>query len=244
MDHFESMNLAIDQGNSSIKLGFFDKSKLIATYKLIFPDKKMLNELCQLHAPHKVILSSVTNNTQPLEEFFSLKNIPFVKLNSTTSLPFNHRYSTPETLGLDRVAAIAGAITLYPATNLLVIDAGTAITFDLVVNNTFIGGNISPGLQMRFNALHQQTQKLPLINKGPSPFWGTSTLEAIRSGVQYGIAMEIDGYIHQASQKYPGLKTIMTGGDADFFVTYTKNIIFVNPNLVLYGLNRILEYDV
>ncbi|MGQ1890911.1 type III pantothenate kinase [Thermophagus sp. OGC60D27] len=237
------MNLAIDQGNSSIKMGFFDKGNLIATYKLIFPDQKKISELYRLHQPNKVILSSVTKETKLIEQYFQSQKIPFHLLDHTTPLPFRHQYKTPETLGLDRLAAIAGALTLYPQENLLVVDAGTAITFDLVVNNTFVGGNISPGIHMRFMALHQFTKGLPKIEPGRSDFWGRSTEEAIRSGVQNGIALEIDAYIERTRQQYPDIKTIMTGGDADFFVTYTKNIIFVHPNLVLYGLNRILEYD-
>jgi type III pantothenate kinase len=124
-----------------------------------------------------------------------------------------------------------------------VVDAGTAITYDLVTDNTFRGGNISPGLQMRFSALHHQTRHLPLAEPGENPFWGTTTQEAIRSGVQNSILMEFESYINKVNQQYPEAKTIITGGDSDFFVSYTKNIIFVHPNLVLSGLNRIIEYN-
>jgi len=237
------MNLAIDQGNSSIKMGFFDKGNLIATYKLVFPDKKKINELYQIHRPNKVILSTVTGETKLIEQYFESKHTPLKILDHNTALPFDNSYKTPETLGLDRLAAIAGALTLHPEENLLVVDAGTAITFDLVIDNTFMGGNISPGIQMRFTALHQLTKSLPKVEPGPSEFWGKTTAEAIRSGVQHGIALELDAYIEKTQKEYPNIKTILTGGDADFFATYTKNIIFVHPNLVLYGLNRILEYD-
>jgi type III pantothenate kinase len=241
---FESMNLAIDQGNSSTKLGFFDKGKLIASYKLFFLDQQKLYELCRRHSPDKVILSSVTQETKILEQFFSAGETRFIIFDHNTPLPFINQYQTPETLGKDRLAAIAGAQGYYPGSTLLVIDAGTAITFDLLVGNTFAGGNISPGIQMRFTALHTQTKQLPKVEPGQSEFWGRTTEEAIRSGVQNGIIMEVDSYIDNTRKQYPDVKTIITGGDADFFVTYTKNIIFVHPNLVLHGLNRILEYNV
>ncbi|MGM0375552.1 MAG: type III pantothenate kinase [Bacteroidota bacterium] len=237
------MNLAIDQGNSSTKLGFFDKSKLISTYKLVFIDKNSLNDLRKKYNPDNVIVSSVTKDTDLFTT--GLKNIPGKMLffDHNTPLPIENIYESPESLGIDRLAAAVGAATLYPKDPLLVVDAGSAITFDLVTKNTYYGGNISPGLQMRFAALHQQTKSLPKVERGEGPFLGKTTEQAIRSGVQNGIKMELEGYIESLKKEYPDLKTILTGGDADFFVSYIKNIIFVHPNLVLSGLNRIIEYN-
>lgn len=237
------MNLAIDQGNSSTKMGFFDKGKLIATYKHVFLDKNSLAELQNNYHPDNVIISTVTQETEIFTS--SLKKIPgkMIFFDHNTPLPIKNKYESPESLGKDRVAAAVGAADIYPDNPLLVVDAGSAITFDLVTKNTYYGGNISPGLQMRFKALHQQTRSLPKVERGECPFWGKNTEQAIRSGVQNGIKMELTGYIESLKEEYPDLKTILTGGDADFFVSYIKNIIFVHPNLVLSGLNRIIEYN-
>ncbi len=237
------MNLAIDQGNSSTKMGFFDKRKLIATYKLVFLDKNSLVELQNKYHPDNVIISTVTQDTEVFTT--GLKNIPgkLIFFDHNTPLPIKNKYESPESLGKDRLAAAVGAADLYPDAPLLVVDAGSAITFDLVTKNIYHGGNISPGLQMRFKALHKQTRGLPKIEKGESPFLGKNTEQAIRSGVQNGIKMELTGYIESLKKEYPNIKTILTGGDADFFVSYIKNIIFVHPNLVLSGLNRIIEYN-
>lgn len=237
------MNLAIDQGNSSTKLGFFDKGKLIATYKLVFLDKKVISELIKRHHPDNIILSSVTDQTKELEQISG--NIPgqFLVFDHFTPIPVKNGYKTPETLGKDRLAAVIGAAAIYPDIPLLVIDAGTAITFDLYNDHVYYGGNISPGLKMRFASLHQQTSRLPETTTGATPFWGTTTEEAIRSGVQNSLLMEFEGYINKVKKQYPDAKTVLTGGDADFFVSYTKSIIFAQPNLVLSGLNRIIEYN-
>jgi len=237
------MNLAIDQGNSSTKFGFFDKGKLIATYKHVFLDKNYLIELQKIYNPGNVIISSVTQDTEIIYNVFKKTGGKIISFDHEVPLPIENNYESPESLGKDRIAAAVGAATLYPGEPLLVIDAGSAITFDLVTNNTFQGGNISPGLQMRFTALHQQTKKLPKVEKGGASFFGKTTEQAIRSGVQNGISMEITGYIESLKKDHPGLKPILTGGDADFFVSYIKNIIFVHSNLVLSGLNRIIEYN-
>jgi len=238
-----SMNLTIDQGNSSTKIGFFDKGTLIATYKLIFLDKKSLAEYTSQYSPDNVIISSVTGEAERLMDHFPNLQGKLVYFDHKTPIPIYNKYKTPETLGKDRLAAVVGASALYPGETLLVIDAGTAITFDLLTDNTYQGGNISPGLQMRFAALHNQTSNLPLVEQKESPFWGTTTEEAIRSGVQNSILMEIESYINTVKSQFPNAKTIITGGDGDFFASYTKNIIFVHPNLVLSGLNRIIEYN-
>jgi type III pantothenate kinase len=147
---------------------------------------------------------------------------------------------------MDRLAAAVGARELFPDRDLLVIDAGTAITLDLIeANGTFSGGNISPGLRSRFRALHEFTQKLPLIEESDQwPLIGQSTEEAIRAGVINGIIFELDGMIDQLKKKYPNIQPVLTGGDAGFFERRLKNPIFVKFEITLIGLNRILEYNV
>ncbi len=239
------MNLTIDQGNSSTKIGFFDKGELISTYKLKFLEKKALEELISLHRPDKGIISSVSVEADPnLINWLQKSLKTLILFNHQTPLPFKNSYNTPQTLGKDRLAALAGAQGIYPNTPLLVIDAGTAITFDLLVNDEYLGGNISPGLQMRFRALHQQTTRLPLVSPQQVSFWGKSTTEAIVAGVQNGLLMEMSAYYEKIRQIHPEAKIIITGGDTDFFVKNIKNIIFVHSNLVLLGLNRLIEYNV
>lgn len=166
-------------------------------------------------------------------------------LNSKTKVPLINKYSTPKTLGFDRIAAAVGANFLIPNSNLIIIDIGTALTIDFVNDkNEYIGGNISLGIDMRFKALNEFTDKLPLIKKDDKrSLIGTSTETAIRNGVMNGIAYEIEGVINKLEEDFTNINTFLTGGDAFFFDKLYKNNIFANANLVLIGLNRILEYN-
>jgi len=141
---------------------------------------------------------------------------------------------------------VVGASFLCPDCEILVIDAGTAITYDFIDSKkVYWGGNIAPGLDLRLRALHEFTQKLPLVSvKNETPFIGNSTDSAILSGVIYGIVFEIDGYINELKIKYPQLSTFLTGGSTFYFAAKLKNAIFAERNLVLIGLNRILQYNV
>lgn len=193
----------------------------------------------------KVILSSVKPKDDELVRFLSENFEYFLELDNQTELPIGNLYETPETLGKDRLAAAVGANELFPDRNLLIIDAGTAITFDLVSEkNQFIGGNISPGLEMRFKALNQFTGKLPLVSYSNEfqPI-GTNTADAIRAGVQNGILFEIAQTIDLFNRNYQNLQIIMTGGDSIFFDKKLNYSIFVHFNLTLIGLNRILEHN-
>ncbi len=163
-----------------------------------------------------------------------------------TPLPFENLYLTGSTLGKDRLAAVAGANNIYPDRNVLVIDAGTAITFDLIdEQNRYLGGNISPGLMMRFRALHEFTERLPLLKPTTGvPFLAKKTEDAIAAGVQNGIIFEIESYADRLSEQFSDLIVIFTGGDAKFFDKKLKSTIFADPDLILTGLNRILTYNV
>ena len=240
------VNLIIDQGNTQIKIGVFDKWQLVYSDSYNILDKNRLLKLKKEYNIHNCILSSVieSGNNRILNDLNSV--FPeFKTLNHKTQLPFKIEYKTPETLGRDRIAVVAGASLLYPQKNILVIDAGTAITFEFISKDgVYLGGNISPGLQMRYKALNHFTSKLPLIEfTEQNKLLGASTNEAIQSGIQHGLLFEIEGYIQHLEKKHPEIIILFTGGDADFFVKKLKKRIFVHFNLVLTGLNRILEYN-
>jgi type III pantothenate kinase len=169
----------------------------------------------------------------------------FLWLDETVPVPVRIEYETVKTLGKDRIAAVAGAGYLQPGQNLLVIDAGTAITYELVeAAGIYKGGNISPGLTTRFRSLNRFTKQLPLVQEQAQvPLIGTSTESAILAGVVNGITFEMDGYIDALKVKYNDIYVYLTGGHAFYFENRLKNRIFVAPNLVLLGLNRILEYN-
>ncbi len=241
------MNLVIDIGNSRTKVAFFTGREMADTF--VFDDFSIdrINELVQkFPETDQAILSSVTAVDQTEIDALTAKFPGFIVLNHLTQIPIRNNYLTPETLGLDRLAAAIGAKVLFPDTDLLVIDAGTAITFDLVEKNgTFAGGNISPGMRSRFRALHEFTQKLPLTAEADDfPLLGRTTEEAIQSGVINGMIFEIDGMVDLLKKKYPEIQPVLTGGDAPFFERRLKNPIFVKSEITLIGLNRILEYNV
>lgn len=238
------IKIVIDQGNSAIKYGIFDKDKLILAETADGPDQNRLRKVISDYQPEAAIISSVT-------ESLELSSLPafsgrLIVLDNNTPLPFSIGYKTPATLGRDRIAAVAGAQALFPGTSLLVIDAGTALTYEVLLNGQhYYGGNISPGLSMRFKALNTFTSRLPLVDKQENcPLAGQNTKEAIASGVINGMVFEMEGYRTACLDKWGIDKTIITGGDSDFFARKLKNPIFVNQNLVLVGLNRILEYNV
>jgi len=240
------VNLVIDRGNTQIKLGIFDQRKLVKSDSINFLDKQSIENIKDNYSIEQIIVSSVVQeNHEALLANLRLISKKLLDLTHQTPLPFKWNYNTKTTIGKDRLAAVAGGITLHPHSNILVIDAGTAITYEIVsANHEFKGGNISPGMKMRFQALNTFTSKLPLVTANEDfQLIGTCTRTAIESGVQNGIIFEIDGLISDLSTQYKGLKTIITGGDAEFFARKLKNPIFAYPNLVLIGLNRILEHN-
>lgn len=248
------MYVAVDIGNSRTKiliLKDFDFSKT-EHFFLIDNDSVLPKKVLDLVPQSHVILSSV-RETQP-QWIDTLKNhsLSFFFLNQNTPLPIINLYKQKETLGLDRIAAACGAKTLFPSQNCLIIDMGTAITFDIVTKQgEFLGGNISTGAKTRLQALNQFTGKLPLISshtlKEISKFSiGTNTKEAIINGVAQGITFEINGYIHQTKKilNDDSLTTILTGGDAIYFENMIKNTTFAIEKLVLIGLLAILKHNI
>ncbi len=240
------MNLVIDIGNSRTKLAVFHKNTIIDSLAFKSILKSDLDVLFSKYPSiNQCIISSVQKTDPITTDFLKQRAVKTKILDNNIPLPFKNTYKTPETLGKDRIAAIAGAIALYPKKNILIIDAGTAITFDVIDQECqYQGGTISPGLEMRFKALNQFTAKLPLLNKtDKSKLIGKNTNEAIKNGVQNGIIFEIEGYLTKISNIYPQLVVILTGGDGPFFDNKLKNPIFAVSNLTLVGLNYILEYN-
>ncbi|MCC8171968.1 MAG: type III pantothenate kinase [Parabacteroides sp.] len=238
--------MIIDQGNASSKVAIFREGRLEASFVYKQFDAGVVASLFEKYGFTRGILSSVIDIDPELVNYLEDNLSRFVWLDETVPVPVTIDYQTPQTLGKDRLAAIVGAHYLRPGCDLLVIDAGTAITYELVdKTGTFLGGNISPGMTTRFKALHAFTKKLPLLAETPDiPLMGKSTAEAIRAGVVNGIVYEMDGYIDALRKKYPGLLVFLTGGHSFYFERRLKNSIFADINLVLTGLNRILEYNV
>ncbi len=243
------MNAVIDLGNTFAKVGYFEKDTLIkARYKIPLED---LAELLTQPLPEQAILSSTGQDTQPYADLLQKSGVQVVQLSPSLPLPIGKDYDTPETLGADRLAAAAGAKAMFPDDNCLVIDMGTCVTYDWVsVDAIFQGGIISPGLRMRFQAMHAFTKRLPLIDvttKGFSAFpnlVGKSTQAAMQSGAFNGLLAEMDGFIERYKRERGECQVLLCGGDAPLFENSLKNRIFAAPNLVLVGLNRILQYNV
>jgi type III pantothenate kinase len=241
------MNLVLDLGNSYGKIAVCEGSTVIesAVYERISS-----REIAYFHNRYSgikgVMISSVVNDSRELIDYLGSLFTTCIELNHNTPIPLVNRYRTPETLGYDRIAAAVGAYTIFPGNTVLVIDAGTAITCDVVTSaGEYMGGNISPGLEMRFRSLNKFTSRLPLLERPEEqpPLVGTSTREAIQAGVVNGILFEMQGLIDALRMDHPKLQVVLTGGDAKYFEGKLKNGIFVDLNLNLIGLNRILDYN-
>ncbi len=241
-----NMNLVIDIGNTRTKFSVFNRGEVLITVPVEEFRPEHIEVLKNEHPDLKsVILSSVKDYSPELKNVLKKEFDRFIELDASTPLPLENHYVSKETLGKDRIAAIVGAFDLYPETNVLVIDAGTAITYDILNDKgQYLGGNISPGIDMRFKALNQFTNKLPMVGQHEfGKLFGSTTEEAILAGVQNGVVFEVDRAIDAFKEFYNNLKVIITGGNADFFEKKLKNSFFVNFNLIALGLNRILEYN-
>jgi type III pantothenate kinase len=237
------MHLAIDIGNTNVKMGLFDKNELKEVAVQLSEAENLLkgNEI-----EHAII--SKTGENPELEALLNALGIPVMVLTHALKLPVEIEYKTPQTLGADRIAGSVGAKAMFTDSPVLKIDFGTCITYDFVTaDNKYQGGAISPGMMMRFKALHNYTAKLPLID--PMQFTnfdltGTDTSSAIASGVMNGIKNEVEGIIKEYALRFHGLKVLATGGDSGLFVTLIKSEIFARPYLVLEGLNKILNHNI
>ena len=238
-----SKTLVIDIGNTKSKAAVFEGMELIE-----LKDDCQFNDIIHLISTHQIehsLLSSVKNDNQALVDMVR-KSCELKLLTHATSLPFENNYATPHTLGMDRIAGIAGAYHYYPDQPCLVIDIGTCITYDVIdANAVYQGGAISPGLHMRLKAMNAFTDKLPMVEfDGEPDLIGKSTDSCMSSGAFNGMIGEINHTIARYSEIFPQLQVIICGGDTALFGKHIKNNIFAAPNLVLYGLNKILLFNV
>jgi type III pantothenate kinase len=237
------MNIVIDDGNTRAKVGTFGVDGILSVHSFD-ADKSLREFLASVKIEHALV-SSVKGRSAEILSWIASSRMK-ISLNSETSLPFLISYKTPTTLGVDRIAAAAGAIDLYPGRNCLVIDAGTCITYEFISNKAgYMGGGISPGVRMRFEAMHKLTARLPLASPVENPpLIGRSTEECLQSGVVNGVAEEIRGIISRYQSEATDLQVILCGGDSGLFENIDKRSIFVAPNLVLLGLRAILMHNV
>ncbi len=235
------MNLVIDIGNTYSKYYYFDGDELVSH------GKQAGHALSFIPIPdpcENVIISSVVNLTPADERWLQSLPYPVVRFSATTPIPITSAYRTPQSLGADRLAAAIGAWTLHPGKPLLIIDAGSCITFDFVTaDGEYLGGNISPGLHARLRAIDDYFPRLPRVEaEGDTPDLGYDTQTAIRSGVILGLKHEIEGYITYFKAKYPQLLVFLTGGDEINFEDTIKSGIFADQFLVPRGLNSVLKH--
>ena len=230
--------ITIDEGNTITKLALFEGDDLVLKENNVSVERVLeLASNCD-----RLIVSSVKKDS----EYGALaEKKDVLVLNSITPIPVSNCYKTPNTLGNDRIALVVGAIVHYSGHNVLVIDAGTCITYDFInAEQEYLGGSISTGIRMRYSALHQYTSQLPMLKtEEKAALIGGDTEESIHSGVINGVLAEIDGVIQRYIEQYPDVKVVVTGGNVKLFDKGLKNTIFASPNLLMEGLNKILDYN-
>ena len=237
------MKLIIDIGNTKAKLALFSGKKIISKKNLNQCTFKLVKDFVSDAEITSSIISSVKDLNNDVTHISNYYNS--IILTHNTQIPINNLYKTPETLGNDRIALVVGANFLYPKKDVIIIDAGTCITIDFLNKRAeYLGGRISPGINMRFKSLNTFTDKLPLNKlKKNTKFYGNDTLSAINSGVQRGVLSELNQIISEYSDQNPNLIIVLCGGDALYLQNELKRPIFVHQNLVLVGLNEILDYN-
>ncbi len=239
------MRLILDFGNTLKKIAIFDENDLVQLYtyeKVGLKELKLISK--KFRKIQSAIISSVVSYPSEIDDYLRMQYF-FVKLNSQTPIPITNNYQSQSTLGNDRIAAVVGACDMYRSMNLLVIDAGSCITYDfLSEKGEYVGGAISPGLMLRLKALNSFTDRLPLLKPENIDYLiGKTTEQSILSGVINGITAELEGIINTYREAYENLTIIMSGGDYKYFDKRLKNNIFALPNIVLLGLNVILDFN-
>lgn len=238
------MRASIDIGNTSAKIGFFEKENADPVSVLERVALEQVGDILDARKVRSLIVSKVKGVDQLLLDSWA-KDRFYIGLSSETKLPITIDYDTPHTLGADRIAGVVAAKVMYPNDNCLVIDMGTCITYDFIDENAaFLGGGISPGVQMRFKAMNHFTGQLPLVTPSDSvELVGRSTMDCMKSGVMMGVKLELEGIINEYLQKYLGLRVLLCGGDIFFFESNLKATFFADRHLILRGLNRILDWN-
>lgn len=237
--------LILDFGNTLTKIAIFIENQEVEVETFAKLSLADIENVVEKFKPAFAIASSVVAIPHEIEKFLK-SNLDFIVFNHKTPVPVINKYKTPETLGLDRLAVAVASADMFKNSNVLAIDAGTCITFDFIdAEKNYLGGSITPGINMRFKALNTFTARLPLVkNQNFNGLTGTTTEESILSGILNGVIAEIDGIISLYHNDYGNLKVIVTGGDMNFFAKKLKSNIFASPNLVLKGLNVILNFNV
>jgi type III pantothenate kinase len=239
-----AVTLCFDFGNTRLKCGVFKDGELTEVLTLENDNDKTISNLVKAYRPTNTLLSSVINHNPAMEVILD-KETRFHKLNHTSKVTITTPVGKPETIGADRLAMVVAAAAMYPGQNNLVIGLGTAITYNFInKKKEFLGGGISPGMEMRFRSLHNFTAKLPLVEKNWNfPLIGYDTRTNILSGVILGMTTEIDGTIDRYNEKYGNLNVLLTGGDSAYFAHHLKNKIFADLNLIFKGLYALSELN-
>jgi len=234
--------LCFDFGNTRLKVAVFDNDNF--TEEIVLPNDEIftIERLINVYEPQKTILSSVINHNPAIENILASKT-KFHKISHLTKANFTTAVGKPETIGADRLALSAAAAHFYPGKNNLVIGMGTCITYNFINQyDQFLGGSISPGMEMRFKAMQVFTAKLPLVQaEWNFPLIGYDTKTNMQSGVIAGIAYEMDGFINEYTQKYSNFNVVLTGGDTVYFARQLKNRIFADSNFLFKGLYALSE---
>jgi len=241
------MVLTVDIGNTRIKAAVFEGSNVVESF--VFEKNELEKEIEKILKKFQncsdLVVASVGNVEK--QSFLNLKEeLTIHFLTHEDVFPFLNKYATPKTLGIDRMVLASGATLQFPKQNRLVIDAGTCITYDFIdENDNYLGGAISPGLRLRYEALHNYTARLPLLTlEYPESYIGNSTKESIHSGIVNGFVYEIDGFIDEYRANFSNFIIILTGGDAEFLAKRLKNTIFANSNFLLESLNQTFQYKI
>lgn len=241
-----SLNLTLDIGNTRAKVGLFDGNRLIEQAIWTAWTLEELSSYGNQAGAERVVVASVLEDDPALRRHLAQRFAVALELTRETPLPFRNAYRTPETLGKDRLAAVAGAQALFPGESCLVIDCGTCIKYDLLTaDGTYRGGNIAPGAAMRIRAMHAFTARLPEVAmRMPDELIGYSTETALQNGALRGAVLEMEGFVRQFEKHSGLLRVLLTGGDAAFFLPYLPVPRLTHePNLTLHGLNHILQFN-
>jgi type III pantothenate kinase len=241
------MILTIDVGNTRVKGAVFEYDNALEYF--VFSKDEIQKNIEIILKKYQKITHLVVASVGSVEKQFFLyfeKMVEVWFVSHEDSFPFVNNYATPKTLGIDRMVLAAGATLRFKDQNRLIIDAGTCVTYDFVdQNNRYLGGAISPGLRLRYEALHHYTEKLPLLDvTDPNHFIGKSTAESIHSGIVNGLVHEINGFVDEYSAQYSNFIIILTGGDTEFLAKRLKNTIFANSNFLSESLNQLFQYKI